>query len=251
MRPGKGNCAGLAGTMWRKGRMSRVPDHLVGFYAKLMSYCADNETDGYVPRDVLLSVGKRPPWYPGDITGYVTECVSELVAVEKLEDHGDQVLVVDYLEYNFSRSEISERREKNREKQARYRSRRGSPSESVTGNVDGNGDRVVTGRKGVGDLLDQKEVSDDEIATRHALSARAVRVASEGYREATGVYPSAPPQDIGPKLLDFAQGTDPDDWEVPLRVAARNAASAIEGKDVRSWWRIFSRNAHQYVRRVA
>ena len=249
MKRGKGNCAAWAGTMWRKGSLATAPLEVVGLLAKLVSYCADNDTDGDVPLSMVTAMVTPSVTRDRarDVTGYVTELVTALCELGKAEVDEDVLRITNYLDYNYSKAEKAQARESARERKRRSRSSPAPVTRDVTRDVTGD----VTGYRVVVETTDQETVSDAQIADRYVLSSRAVRVASEGYHEATGVYPAPPAQDVGPRLLEFAQGTDPEDWESPLRVAARNAAREIEGKDVRSWWRIFSRNAHQYVRRVA
>lgn len=89
-----------------------------GLDANAITYCAANETDGFIPDAALplLGVGARTP---------VKKLAQRLVEVgrwERDDEHGGH-RVHDYLHYNEAHAQAEERREREREKKAKQRTR--------------------------------------------------------------------------------------------------------------------------------
>ena len=87
----------------------------IGVYAVALSYAAANLTDGFLPDEwVRRTLGRR--------TRKLTDGLLSARAWERDSKRGGY-LIVDFLDYNPSREEISEMRAKTRERVTRYRRR--------------------------------------------------------------------------------------------------------------------------------
>jgi hypothetical protein len=94
--------AALALEFCTNPKVERAGLAAAGLYALMLSYCALGKTDGRVPKTWALKTGGE-------------EIVQELVRVKLIRSTGDDYLIPDYLDFNYSKAEIAEVSEYTRE----------------------------------------------------------------------------------------------------------------------------------------
>lgn len=85
----------------------RRPDAL-GLHARAISWVAKQETDGHLPEEVVAML------QPDETERGAM--VSALVEAEMWHENGEGFVIHDYLDYNPSRQELTDKRKKDRER---------------------------------------------------------------------------------------------------------------------------------------
>lgn len=118
----------LENTMPEDPKLPGLSDRAFRLWIHALCYCSRGETDGRVPKALMTSLS---------VTGSAA-AVKELLATKPepmLIDCGDEYEVRNYLKFNLSKAEISEMREKGRERAAKLRQRRREREESAQSNA--------------------------------------------------------------------------------------------------------------------
>jgi hypothetical protein len=87
--------AALALEFCTNPKVERAGLAAAGLYALMLSYCALSKTDGKVPKSWARKTGN-------------SKTVQRLVDTELIELDGDDYLIPDYLDFNYSKAEIAE-----------------------------------------------------------------------------------------------------------------------------------------------
>lgn len=88
---------------WSNPKLEKVGNEAAGAYARMLSYCGDQLTDGIVTRPTATYIA-RP------------KVVTSLLEFGFLVPHGDDYRIPDYLDFNPSREQTLQKRAKDRER---------------------------------------------------------------------------------------------------------------------------------------
>lgn len=83
-----------------------------GLYFRAISWCAQNETDGRFPRVVVQTLA--PGWIPKKVDGLS----ARLVSLGLWQCEGDGYRIPDYLDFNPSKADLDEKRERERKRRS-------------------------------------------------------------------------------------------------------------------------------------
>lgn len=91
-----------------------------GLWVRLGSYCSDHLTDGFVPRELADAYGTKAE-------------IATLLRVGYIEQVEGGYQLHDFLDYNPSKAQVLEERARNAERQAKFRSGKGSSNGARNG----------------------------------------------------------------------------------------------------------------------
>ena len=100
--------AKLDDSFWSHPKVIAAGNEAAGAYARMLSYCGNQLTDGRIPSEVAKFIAK-----PG--------LISKLEQFSFIVQNGDGYLIPDYLAFNPSREKVTEDRRKAAERKAKSR----------------------------------------------------------------------------------------------------------------------------------